>query len=127
VPGEGVEPSRPLGGHLILSSLGLHGLGYAVAIGQHHLVANPGTYSLLGAITGAAVSAPLWFSGVTGSWFLIAGLAPGVGAVVGAILGACLGPREARADGIAGVVLIAIVVAVLYGVALLILSSIGPE
>lgn len=85
---------------------------------------------MFGAVTGAAVAAPFWLSGVTGSWFLIAGVAPGVGAVIGATLGVWLGPgkaREARAGGIGVVALIAIVVAVLYGVALLILSSIGPE
>jgi len=93
-------------------------------------VAGLGTYSFSGAVTGAAVAVPFWFSGAAGSWFLIAGLAPGVGAVVGGTLGVCLGvgkARGARAGGIGSVVLIAIVVAVLYGVALLILSSIGPE
>ena len=84
---------------------------------------------MLGAATGAAVAEPFWFSGVTGAWFWIAGVAPGVGAVVGATRGVC-GPgkaRGARAGGIGAVVLIAIVLAVLYGVALLILLSIGPE
>ena len=89
-------------------------------------MASPAAYSLLGAVTGAVVSVPLWSSGPTGSRFWIAGLAPGVGAVIGAVLGAGRA-RGARADRIGAVVLIAIVVAVLYGVALLILLSIGPE
>jgi hypothetical protein len=87
---------------------------------------------LLGAVTGVAysVSYEVWFFALTGWWFVIAEIAPTVGAVVGATLGVCLGlgkARGARPGRIGAAVLIVFAIAVLNGLALLILSSIGPE